>query len=76
MRLGKAVSVTVTRRLSQDIYMTWIIKSCHHCHISCHVSRVTYLARGAWGEPQGVRVRGAETAAVSAVQAGGGGGAR
>ena len=39
MRLGKAVSVTVTRRLIQDMYMTWIIKSCHHCHISCHASR-------------------------------------
>ena len=67
MRLGKAVSVTVTRRLIQDMYMTSL------SHI---LSRVTYLARGAWGEPEGVRVRGAETAAVSAVQAGGGGGAR
>ena len=35
-------------------------------------SRVTYLARGARGESEGVRVRGAE-AAVAAVQAGGGG---
>ena len=39
MRLGKAVSVTVTRRLIQDMFMTGIIKSCHHCHISCHASR-------------------------------------
>ena len=33
------------------------------CH---HMSRVTYLARGAGGESEGVRVRGAE-AAVSTV---------
>ena len=34
---------------------------------------MTYLARGARGESEGVRVRGAE-AAVAAVQAGGGAG--
>lgn len=38
------------------------------------MSRVTYLARGAGGEPEGLRVGGAQ--AVAAVQAGGGGGAR
>ena len=44
----------------------------------CHaVSRcVTYLARGAGGEPEGFWVRGAETVTPPAVQAGGGGGAR
>ena len=40
--------------------------------VTCHVSHVTYLARGAGGESEGVRVRGAE-ATVTAVQAGWGG---
>ena len=37
---------------------------------------VTYLARGAGGEPEGLWVRGPETVTLAAVQAGRGGGAR